>query len=367
MDPRSFGIDTLDLKASKPESKISAVASEHWNPGDGALGSDVAIDLGTSVTRVHVRGRGIVLEEPTLVAVKRRGGDVVDIGNSAIEVANASGDSVELVSPLRGGAISNSELAQTFLSRLLRRIRGRLRDRLRLVVSVPSSTAPIERRAVREASKHAGASQVHLIEHVMAAALGGDLPIHEPVGTMIVDVGGGVTEAAMLSLGCIVASSGVRTGGEDVDGAIKSVLRREYGMVISDRTAEDIKLSVSHVVPGERVMIEAHGRTALDGSTMTAILEREEVQNVVDDYILAAANAVKATLVQAPPELAQDLIDRGIHLAGGAALLGGLSDRLRDELSLPVHIMDEPDRAVIRGAGKCLEATETLRSLFVAE
>ncbi len=313
-----------------------------------------------------VRGLGIVLEEPTVAAVERKSGDVVDVGRSALELAERLPDSIEIAWPMRNGAVADAGLANRFLTRLIRPYKGDFWEKTRLVITVASSTSPIERRSVRDAGKRAGGAQVFLIEHVMAAALGTDLPIHEPVGTMIVDVGAGITEAALLSLGSIVASSGVRSGSADVDIAIKNVLRRDYGIVITAHTAEEIKLAISDVPSEEQVMIEARGHATVDGATVTAILEREEVQNILDDYVAASIDAVRATLVQAPPELGQDIILRGVHLAGGGAMLGGLARRLSEEFVLPVHVMPDASRAAVRGAGKCLEAPDTLRDLFLS-
>lgn len=332
--------------------------------GDVALIREVAIDLGTASTQVFVRGQGVVVDEPTLAAVERRSGDVVEVGSAAIRLAESEPDKFELVSPMRNGSIAEPAVAQQLIGRFLKHHSGGFRDRLRLVVAVSSSASPIERRSIREAAKRAGASDVYLIEHVMAAALGGDLPLHEPVGTMVVDIGAGVTEAALLSIGYIVASSSVRSGGHDVDAEIKQLLRRDYGVVVSNQIAEEIKLVASDS-PDESVMIEARGQLSVDGSTVTAILERQDVQPVLDSHVAAAVEAVRATLVNAPPELGQDLFTRGIHLAGGGARLGGLQARLGDEFGLPVHVLDHPDRVVVMGAAKCLEAVDRLKDLFV--
>jgi rod shape-determining protein MreB and related proteins len=255
-----------------------------------------------------------------------------------------------------------------YLTKLLRPHAGGLMDRTRLVVCVPSTTTAMERRAVRESAKRAGASQVYLIEQTIAAALGGDLPVHEPVGSMIVVAGAGITEAALLSLGSVVGSSNVRTGSGDVDIDIRQAIRRDYGMIVSPRTAEDIKLALSQLASrDEQLMIEANGQLVMDGSIATALLEREEVQPAVDAYVAQTLQAVHECLVQAPPELAQDLFDRGIHFAGGSAPLSGMAEAVANEFGLPVHVLGNPDRVAVLGAGKCLEAIEGLKSLFVGE
>lgn len=335
--------------------------------GDVALVKDIAIDLGTGATQIFVRGQGVVVDEPTVVAIDRSSGDVVEAGVAAVELAENNPDRLDLVSPMRNGLVADAAKAQQLISRLLKPYSGGFRDRVRLVIAVSSTASPIERRSLREAAKRAGASDVHLIEHVMAAALGGDLPLHEPVGTMVVDVGAGVTEAALLSLGYIVASSSVRSGGHDIDGEIKQLLRRDYGVVVSDRIAEEIKLAVSESAGDESVMIEARGRLSVDGSTVTAILEREDVQPLLDAHIAAAAEAVRATLIHAPPELGQDLFTRGVHLAGGGARLAGLQQHLIEEFELPVHVLADPERVVVIGAAKCLEAVGRLKDLFVED
>jgi len=201
----------------------------------------------------------------------------------------------------------------------------------------------------------------------MAGALGADLPVSEPVGTMIVDVGAGVTEAALVSLGSVVASSVVRQGSGEIDVAIKNMLRRDYGMIVTNQTSEEIKFALAHVGGDNQMMIEARGEMLIDGSVITAILEREEVQPVVEDHLAVCSEAVRNTLVQAPPELAQDIIANGIYLIGGGAMLGGLAEYVGSEFSLPVHVPPEPERVVVRGAAKCLEAMGQLSSLFVGE
>jgi rod shape-determining protein MreB len=331
------------------------------------MAKDIAIDLGTTTVQVIVRGSGLVVDEMCVVGLDVRSGDPIAFGRDAVYRAESDPERVELVWPVRSGA-ANDELAlQQLLTRLIRPHVSGFMERARVVLTVPSCATPFERRSVREATRRAGASSVHLIEHVVAAALGAGLPIHEPVGTCVVDIGAGVTEAALLSLGSVVATSSERSGSVDVDAGIKHVLRRDYGMVISDRTAEHIKLAAGRAgyEPGQ--LIEAQGTLAVDGSVMTAILEPDEVQVVMDGYLNASIDAVRACLVQAPPELSQDLITQGIHMSGGGALLGGLAERLANEFGLPVRVIPDPDRVGVVGAGKCLESMDTLRTLFVGE
>jgi len=306
------------------------------------------------------------VDEPTVLALRPRSNELLAVGARAIELA-ASDERVQLVRPVQRGAVADSAAAQRILHHLLRPYSGGLMDRARVLVAVPSSTTRAERRAVRDAAKRAGASSVHLIEHVMAAALGADLPVHEPVGTMVVDVGAEVTEAAVLSLGCVVAGASAPVGGATIDGAIKQYLRRDYGMLVSDRTAEGVKRMAGSLRSEADGVIEARGTLVLEPGAVTAILERSEVQPALDDVIDAASSVVRECLVQAAPELGQDLISRGVHLVGGGSRLGGLVERLDAEYAIPFRVMDDPEHAVIRGAGKCLEAVDSLRRLFVGE
>jgi rod shape-determining protein MreB len=331
------------------------------------MAKDLAIDLGTTTIQVVVRGSGLVVDELSVVACDRKTAEPVAFGREAIARAEAEPQRLEAIWPVRNGAADNELALQQLLARIIRPQITGLFERAHVVITVPSCTSPFERRSVREATRRAGASNVHLIEHGMAAALGADLPIHEPVGTCVVDVGAGVTEATLISVGAVVASSSVRSGSVDVDAGIKQVLRREYGMVISDRTAEHIKLAAGRLQHADGQLIEARGTLALDGSTITAILERDEVQSVMDSYLASAEEAVRSCLVQAPPELSQDLITQGLYLCGGGALLGGLADRLAQTFGLPVRVLANPDRVVVMGAGKCLESMDVLRSLFVGE
>lgn len=331
------------------------------------MAKDLAIDLGTTTIQVIVRGSGLVVDELSVVAHDRHSGEPVAFGREALARAEADPESIERIWPVRNGAANDEMALHHLLARIIRPQITGMFERARVVITVPSCASPFERRSVREATRRAGASSIHLLEHGVAAALGADLPIHEPVGTCIIDVGAGVTEATLISVGSVVASSSVRSGSVDVDAGIKQVLRREYGMVITDRTAEHIKLAAGRLHQAEGQLIEARGILALDGSTMTAILERDEVQSVMDSYLASSVEAVRACLIQAPPELSQDLITQGLHLCGGGALLGGLADRLAQEFGLPVRVLANPDRVVVTGAGKCLESMDTLRSLFIGE
>lgn len=333
--------------------------------GIAALSSEVAIDLGTATIQVVEQSRGLIVDEPTVIAVDRRTGDVKDFGRVALQLFDNDPDGIDLVWPMSAGAVSDPIALQRLLSRVLRPLSSGFMNRTRVLITVSSGSTAAERRAVRDAAKRAGASSVQLIEHVVAAALGADLPIHEPVGTFILDVGAGVTEAALLSLGSVVSSATVRAGSATVDGSIKNVLRREYGMVISDITAEEIKLAMSNAPVGKDTLIEARGQMAVDGSTMTAILERDEMQKVLDAYLDASVDAVRECLVSVSPDLAQDVVARGMYIVGGGAQLGGLRERLRNEFAIEINVIADADRVVVAGAAKCLEDPDSLRRLFV--
>jgi rod shape-determining protein MreB and related proteins len=280
-------------------------------------------------------------------------------------LAQANPGQIELAWPMHSGAVADPVALQRLFARVLRPLSTGFMSRLRVIVTVPSGTSPNERRVVREAARRAGATSVELIEHVIAAALGTDLPIYEPLGTFIMSAGAGMTEAALLSLGSVVASSSVRVGGLSVDIAIKNALRRNYGMIITDITAEEIKLAMGTTPTGSDTLIEARGQMAADGSTVTAILERSEVSDVLDDFMAASLQAVRECMIKASPELIQDLITRGIYVVGGGALLGGLAERLSAEFDVPVHIVDNARHVIAMGAAKCLEDQESLRELYI--
>ena len=300
-----------------------------------------------------------------MLAVERRSGDVKDFGRTALVLADQDPDGIELLWPMRAGAVADPVALQRLLARILRPLSTGFMARLRVLITVSSGASPIETRAIRDAARRSGASTVELIEHSVAAMLGADLPIHEPIGTFILDVGAGLTEASMLSLGSVVSTASARAGSASVDSSIKNVLRRQYGMIINDVTAEEIKLALSNTRTGSDTLIEARGQMAIDGSTMTAILERSEVQSVVDEYIDASIEAVRQCLVGVTPELGQDLITRGIFIVGGGAHLGGLIERLKEEFSVDARIVDDPEHVVVFGAAKCLEDQDSLRKLFV--
>jgi rod shape-determining protein MreB len=307
-----------------------------------------------------------VLNEPTVIALNSQTHDVLAMGQEAWHMIGRTPGYIVAVRPLRQGAITDFEITQRMIRLLLQRAGLSRFHRPRVLICVPSAITEVERRAVKEAARQAGAAEAQLIEQPMAAAIGAGLPIHEPLGNMIVDVGGGTTEVAVISLGGIVALQAIRVGSFDIDASIQTYVRREYGIAIGERTAEEIKLAIGSAYPTEdEVKAEVRGRDLMSGLPKTVILSPEEVRGAIEEQVRAVVDAVVQCLGQAPPELAQDLIVQGINLVGGGGLLRGLDRRIAEETSLPVHLVDAPLECVVLGAGKCLEAFESLRVLFM--
>jgi rod shape-determining protein MreB len=315
---------------------------------------------------VYARARGIVLNEPTVIALNSQTHDVLAMGQEAWHMIGRTPGYIVAVRPLRQGAITDFEITQRMIRLLLQRAGLSRFHRPRVLICVPSAITEVERRAVKEAARQAGAAEAQLIEQPMAAAIGAGLPIHEPLGNMVVDVGGGTTEVAVISLGGIVALQAIRVGSFDIDASIQTYVRREYGIAIGERTAEEIKLAIGSAYPTEdEVKAEVRGRDLMSGLPKTVILSPEEVRGAIEEQVRAIVDAVVQCLGQAPPELAQDLIMQGINLVGGGGMLRGLERRISEETQLPVHLVDAPLECVVLGAGKCLEAFESLRVLFM--
>jgi rod shape-determining protein MreB len=331
-----------------------------------ALARDLAIDLGTANTLVYSRGRGIVLNEPTVIALNERTQDVLAMGQDAWQMIGRTPGYIIAVRPLRKGAITDFDITQRMIRLLLQRSGVSRFNRPRVLICVPSAITEVERRAVEEAARRAGAVGAYLIEQPMAAAIGAGLPIHEPLGNMIVDVGGGTTETAVISLGGIVALQAIRVGSFDIDASIQTYVRREYGIAIGERTAEEIKMAIGSAYPTEdEVKAEVRGRDLMSGLPKTVILSPEEVREAIEEQVGAIVDSVVKCLGMAPPELAQDLIVQGIHLVGGGGMLRGLDRRLSEETAIPVHLVDAPLECVVLGAGRCLEAFDSLKVMFM--
>ncbi|MBW3668814.1 MAG: rod shape-determining protein [Actinobacteria bacterium] len=330
------------------------------------MARDLAIDLGTANTLVYTRGQGIVLNEPTVIALNTQTQDVLAMGHEAWQMIGRTPGYIQAVRPLRKGAITDFDITQRMIRLLLKRSGVNRFNRPRVLICVPSAITEVERRAVEEAARRAGAAGAYLIEQPMAAAIGAGLPIHEPLGNMVVDIGGGTTETAVISLGGVVALQAIRVGSFDIDASIQTYVRREYGIAIGERTAEEIKVAIGSAFPTEaEVKAEVRGRDLMSGLPKNVILSPEEVRFAIEEQVGAIVDSVVQCLGQAPPELAQDLIVQGIHLVGGGGMLSGLDRRLSEETAIPVHLVDAPLECVVLGAGKCIEAFESLKLMFM--
>jgi rod shape-determining protein MreB len=288
------------------------------------------------------------------------------MGHEAWQMIGRTPSYIVAVRPLRKGAITDFEVTQRMIRLLLQRVGVNRWNRPRVVICVPSAITAVERRAVTEAAKRAGAAEAHLIEQPMAAAIGAGLPINEPLGNLVVDIGGGTSEVALISLGGLVALEAIRVGSFDIDATIQTYIRREYGIAIGERTAEEIKVTIGSAWPTENEFAaEVRGRELMSGLPKTVVLTAEEVRTAIDEPVSAMVDTVIACLGQAPPELAQDLIGQGIHLVGGGGMLRGLDLRLEQETEIPVHLVDTPLECVVLGAGHCIEAFDQLRVMFM--
>ena len=323
---------------------------------------DMAIDLGTANTLVYERGRGIVISEPSVVAIDSLSGAVHAVGSEAQRMIGRTPATITAIRPLRHGVIADFEVTEQMLRYFIRKVHQSRLAGPRLVMCAPSGITDVEERAIEEASLAAGAREVHLIEEPIAAAIGAGLPIEEPVGHMVVDIGGGTSEVAVIALGGIVVSESVRTGGYDLDDAIVSHARSEHRLAIGQPTAEAIKLEIGSTRPlRERRSAELRGRDLQSGLPKTVELESDELQAAIEPPLRAIVDAVKATLERTPPELASDIVERGILLAGGGSLLRGLEQRLRDETQITAYLAESPLTCVAVGSGRSLEEIETLR------
>lgn len=331
-----------------------------------ALARDLAIDLGTANTLVYARGIGIVLNEPSVIALNSRTQEVLAMGREAWQMIGRTPGYIVAVRPLRQGAITDFDITQRMIRLLLQRAGVSRFNRPRVLICVPSAITEVEKRAVEEAARRAGAAAAYLIEQPMAAAIGAGLPIHEPLGSMVVDVGGGTSETAVISLGGVVALQAIRVGSFDIDAAVQSFVRREYGIAIGERTAEEIKMSIGSAYPmGDDMAAEVRGRDLMSGLPKTVILTPDDVRDAIEENVKAIVESVLQCLALAPPELAQDLIQQGIHLVGGGGMLHGLDQRLAVDAQVPVHLVDAPLECVVLGAGKCLESFDSLKVMFM--
>lgn len=333
------------------------------------IGRDMAVDLGTANTLVYVRGRGIVLNEPSVVAINTNTGGILAVGSEAKKMIGRTPGNIVAVRPLKDGVIADFEITERMLRYFILKIhKRRYLARPRVVVCVPSGITGVERRAVIEAATQAGARQVHIIEEPMAAAIGAGLPVHEATGNMVVDIGGGTTEVAVISLGGIVTAQSIRVAGDELDNAIIQHIKKEYSLLLGERTAESIKLTIGSAFAADNEEhTEIRGRDLVSGLPKTVVISAAEVRKAIEEPVNAIVDAVKTTLDKCPPELSGDIMDRGIVLAGGGALLRGLDERLRHETGMPIHIAESPLDCVALGAGKCVEEFEALQQVLDAQ
>ena len=336
----------------------------------GAISNDLAIDLGTANTLVYVKGKGIVLDEPSVVAVHRdlRGTKkILAVGVDAKRMLGKTPGNIVAIRPMKDGVIADFEITEAMLRHFILRVHNRRTFvRPRIIISIPSGITPVERRAVKETAESAGAREVYLIEEPMAAAIGAGLPITEPVSSMVVDIGGGTTEVAVISLAGIVYSKSVRVAGDRIDAAIVQYMKRKYSLLIGERTGEMIKITIGCAYPeNELKTVDVKGRDLISGIPKIVEINSEEVMEAMAEPVGVIINAVRDALENAPPELAGDIVDRGIVLAGGGALLRNLDALLREETGLPITIADDPLSVVVRGAGRALDELDLLKEVTI--
>src|SRR5881397_365600 len=330
----------------------------------GFGGRDMAVDLGTANTLVYVRGRGIVLSEPSVVAVDARTGEVHAVGVEAKRMLGRTPGTIRAIRPLKDGVIADFDVTEEMLRHFIQRVHQNRFAHPRVVVCVPSGVTGVEKRAVEEACLSAGARQAYLIEEPMAAAIGAGLPVGEPTGSMVLDVGGGTSEVAVISLGGIVVSESIRIGGDEQDEAIVNYCKHEHKLLIGQQTAEEVKLEIGSAAPlPEEVTTEIRGRDMVTGLLKTIMLTSAEVRGALEEPISQIVVAVKETLDRTPPELASDIMDRGITLAGGGALLQGMDQRLREECQMPAQLTESPLTCVAVGSGRSLEEFEAIHRM----
>ena len=330
----------------------------------GMFSSDLGIDLGTASTLVYVKGRGIVCNEPSVVAIDKTTGKVLAVGAEAKRMVGRTPGDIVAIRPMKDGVIADFDATEHMLRYFIRKVHNRKTFmRPIIVIGVPSGITQVERRAVKESAMHASAREVHLIEEPMAAAIGAGMPITEPSGNMVVDIGGGTSDVAVISLGGIVFSKTVKTGGDKMDDAIINYIKRKYNLLIGERTAEQIKMTIGSAfkLDEETKTMEVRGRDLVSGIPKTLIIDDDEVREALTEQVLTIVNTIKVTLENTPPEMASDIVEKGIVLAGGGALLKGIDVLIREETRLPIVIAEDPLTAVVKGCGKVLDELELLR------
>jgi len=343
------------------------VAKRIFNNISGMFSNDMGIDLGTASTLVYVKGQGIVLCEPSVVAIEKGTSHVLAVGEEAKRMLGRTPGSIVAIRPMKDGVIADFEITEAMLRYFINKVHNRrVLVRPRMVIAIPSGITEVEKRAVKDSAERAGAREVYLVEEPIAAAIGVGLPIQEPAGNMIIDIGGGTTEMAVVSLSDIVYSKSIRIGGDEMDDAIIQHLRKTYNLMIGERTAEEIKIKIGSAYPLEdETTMEVRGRDLVAGLPKTVTISSEEVREALAEPIAAIVEAVRITLERTPPELSADLIERGMVLAGGGGLLRGLDKLLSEQTGLPVHIAEDPITAVALGTGMVLSEIKYLKKVTV--
>ncbi|OGX34805.1 MAG: rod shape-determining protein [Omnitrophica WOR_2 bacterium RIFCSPLOWO2_02_FULL_50_19] len=347
--------------------KIFDVLRRGFNNISGMFSNDMGIDLGTASTLVYVKGQGIVLCEPSVVAIEKGTNHVLAVGEEAKRMLGRTPGSIVAIRPMKDGVIADFEITEAMLRYFINKVHNRrVLVRPRMVIAIPSGITEVEKRAVKDSAERAGAREVYLVEEPIAAAIGVGLPIQEPAGNMIIDIGGGTTEMAVVSLSDVVYSKSIRIGGDEMDDAIIQHLRKTYNLLIGERTAEEIKIKIGSAYPlDEEMTMEVRGRDLVAGLPKTVTISSEEVREALAEPIAAIVEAVRITLERTPPELSADLIERGMVLAGGGGLLRGLDKLLSEQTGLPVHIAEDPITAVALGTGMVLSEIKYLKKVTV--
>lgn len=328
--------------------------------------TDVAIDLGTANTLIYVKGRGIVLNEPSIVAFDRNTKRIIALGNKAKEMQGREHREIRVSRPMRDGVIADFEIAEGMIRAFIKRSSSGAISNRRIVIAVPSGVTEVEKRAVRDSAEHAGAKEVHLVAEPMAAAIGVGIEVEAPVGNMIIDIGGGTTEIAVIALSGIVNEESIRIAGDEMNNAIMQFFKKNYNLLIGERTSEAIKCEVGSAVPlKEEITIQVKGRDLVGGVPKTCEVSSVEIREALNENISQIVEAVKQTLERTPPELSADILDRGVMLTGGGALLKGLDERIRMETNLPVHVAEDPLTAVVRGTGKIIDNFNKYSKVFI--
>ena len=333
----------------------------------GAFGRDMAVDLGTANTLVYVRGKGVVLNEPSVVAINTKDGRPLAVGHDAKRMIGRTPSHIQAIRPLKDGVIADFDITEKMLRYFIQKVHQGRFAKPRIVICVPNGVTAVEQRAVEEAAIHAGARRAFIIEEPMAAAIGAGLPVHEPAGNMIVDIGGGTTEVAVISLGGIVVSESVRIGGDEIDQAIVNFVKKEYNLALGERTAEEVKIAIGSAFPfPDEPRAEIRGRDLVTGLPKTVVVSAEEIRDAIEEPVSQIVDAVKIALDRTPPELAADIMQRGIVLTGGGALLRSLDARLHHETGMPIKVAENALYSVAIGSGQCLEEFAALRAVLAS-